>query len=75
MCKSYIIKCPRCESKSYEILATHSHCIDCLYSPDLSITNAKKRKFMTLREAEKLLEEVKVHECHTTLENAPEVTP
>lgn len=28
-------RCPRCNFKSYEILATHSHCVDCSYSPDL----------------------------------------
>ena len=28
-------KCPRCGFRGYEMLATHSYCIDCNYSPDL----------------------------------------
>lgn len=27
--------CPRCGERTYEKLATHSHCTGCLYSPDL----------------------------------------
>lgn len=26
--------CPRCSSHGYEVLNTHSYCVDCNYSPD-----------------------------------------
>ena len=29
--------CPRCRFRSYELLQTHSHCINCNYSPDFDI--------------------------------------
>jgi len=30
--------CPRCENEAYEQLETYGHCVECLYSPDLSET-------------------------------------
>lgn len=30
-----LTRCPRCGFSSYENLSTHSHCVDCNYSPDL----------------------------------------
>lgn len=30
--RSYIVECPRCGTKALEILKTHAHCIECLYS-------------------------------------------
>lgn len=30
-----LIKCPRCNEKTYELLKTHSYCLCCNYSPDL----------------------------------------
>ena len=30
--------CPRCCERGYEILETHSYCVNCNYSPDFSET-------------------------------------
>lgn len=30
-----LVNCPRCDERSFEQLATHSHCLCCNYSPDL----------------------------------------
>lgn len=55
MSKSYLTYCPRCGTKSYEQLPTHGHCIECLHSSDL-LPSGGKRDFLTLREAEALIE-------------------
>lgn len=52
---SYFMRCPRCGSRRLEILATHKHCIDCLYSPDLSPYVSQARSHLTLTEAIKLM--------------------
>lgn len=61
MSKSYLMKCPRCGTRSYEQLATHGYCIECLYSADCTVAE-KKRDFLTLREAEALIEPTEVHQ-------------
>jgi hypothetical protein len=55
MSRTYLTDCPRCGSRSFEVLATHSHCFACLYSPDFH-DQPKQPKYMTLREAEEILE-------------------
>ena len=32
---SYFKTCPRCDERGYEVLHTHSYCVNCNYSPDL----------------------------------------
>ncbi len=32
---SYLKNCPRCTERSYEVLRTHSYCINCNYSSDV----------------------------------------
>jgi ribosomal protein L37E len=61
MSKSYLTQCPRCGTRSYEQLQTHGHCIECLYSTDLA-PNSSKRNFLTLREAEALIEPSEVRQ-------------
>ena len=34
MSKSFISKCPRCGSRSFETLENYAHCIECLYVED-----------------------------------------
>jgi len=40
--------CPRCGERAYEKLKTHSHCVECFYSPALDgairISRAKETK-------------------------------
>lgn len=60
MSKSYLTQCPRCGTRSYEQLLTHGHCIECLHSADL-IPPRDKRDFMTLGEAEALIQPVSAH--------------
>jgi hypothetical protein len=31
---SYVIVCPRCGTRAFEKLATHAHCVECLYTED-----------------------------------------
>lgn len=59
MSRSYFSQCPRCGSSSYENLSSHGHCFECLYSPDLYAT--EKRDFLTLKEAEALIQPAPVH--------------
>lgn len=68
---SKIISCPRCGERSYEILQTHSHCFNCLYSETLYLPKGcrEKRDFMTLKEAESLLRAAKVVKFPTRIEN------
>ncbi|MBX2994073.1 MAG: hypothetical protein KF681_04610 [Bdellovibrionaceae bacterium] len=61
MSKSYFTQCPRCGTRSYEQLPTHGHCIECLYSNDLA-PQGDKRDFLTLREAEALIEPSEIHQ-------------
>ncbi|MGE0525466.1 MAG: hypothetical protein AB7P49_00275 [Bdellovibrionales bacterium] len=72
MSKSYLTTCPRCGSRSFEYLPTHSHCFECLYSPDLNDPPAQPR-FMTLREAEELLDAAGVRELPHLTAKVPEV--
>jgi hypothetical protein len=47
--------CPRCQEKSYEILATHSYCVYCDYSPELMAYWSPRKKRQTPKtELEKL---------------------
>ena len=32
---STLRNCPRCDERTFETLATHSHCLCCNYNPDL----------------------------------------
>lgn len=34
--------CPRCRDRSFEILATHSHCYSCNYTPEISATEFRQ---------------------------------
>ena len=34
MSKSFICKCPRCGTRSFETLGNYAHCIECLYVED-----------------------------------------
>lgn len=61
MSKSYLTQCPRCGTRSYEQLPTHGHCIECLYSADLA-PPSERRDFLTLREAEALIEPAEIHQ-------------
>lgn len=61
MSKSYLTQCPRCGTRSYEQLPTHGHCIECLYSTDL-VRPGERRDFLTLREAEALIEPAEIHQ-------------
>ena len=72
MSKSYLTTCPRCGSGSFESLPTHSHCFECLYSPDLNYPPAQPR-FMTIREAEELLDAAGVQELPRLTTKVPEV--
>ena len=72
MAKSYLTDCPRCGSRSFEHLPTHSHCFDCLYSPDLR-DPPEHPKYMTLREAEELLDAIGVKEFSRLTAKFPEV--
>lgn len=57
MSMSFFKKCPRCGTRHYEQLSTHGHCIECLYSSDFE--DLGKVEFISIREAEKFLEETK----------------
>lgn len=61
MSKSFVTRCPRCGSHSFEVLSTHNHCIDCLYSSDLSPYISETRSYLTYTEAVKLMESKSVH--------------
>lgn len=72
MSKSYLTKCPRCGSGSFENLPTHSHCFECLYSPDLN-DQPQRPNFMTFREAEELLDAAGIQEFPRLTAKASEV--
>lgn len=72
MSKSYLTQCPRCGTRSYEQLATHGHCIECLYSADLA-SGSGKRDFLTLREAEALIGPAAVCEIRIVQKKVAEV--
>ena len=55
MSRSYISSCPRCGSRTYENLVTHSHCFDCLYSSEFEQVHIQD--IMTMKEAEAFLRE------------------
>lgn len=72
MSKSYLTQCPRCGTRSYEQLATHGHCIECLYSTDFA-PGDRRRDFLTLREAEALIGTEAAHEIRSVQKKVAEV--
>lgn len=54
MSRAFVTRCPRCGSNSFEVLATHSHCIDCLFSAEV-YARSQQRDFMSLHEAQRFL--------------------
>lgn len=64
--------CPRCLDESLEELRTHSHCINCLYSPQLEESEAPKLPQVSVREFLKRLEACQLFEPMHLLFDNPE---